>query len=89
MNVIVKRCSEKTGYSVSTLNRILETFFDEMVADLARGRTVDLGEHLGEFVVKLKNANARENTPRTPKLDKYKIVFKESKAVKLRLRELE
>lgn len=83
---MLQMCEDTVGCDLKVINLIVKTFMDEIVKALSQGQTVNLGEDFGVFSVKLRTPHLTENSPRTPKDIHYKVVFRESKGVKQRLK---
>lgn len=64
----------------------MQAFLESTAAELAEGRSVDLGENFGVLSVKLRTPHLQEGSPRTPKNARYQVVFRESKRFKQRLK---
>ena len=82
MKELVERCSKATGYEGFVVESILTQFLAEIADELSAGLAVDLGENFGTFSVKLRTAHLAENSPRTPKNSRYKVIFRENKGLK-------
>ena len=70
MGELVEHCSKVTGYVEIVGESIITQFLEDITNELSAGHEVDLAE----------------NSPRTPKNSKYKVVFQENKGLKQRLK---
>ncbi len=65
---------------------LLDAMLDKMANELASGQTVDLGEGFGTFEPRLREAHLAPGSPRTPKDSRYKVVFREGRNLRKRLK---
>ena len=86
MKELIKHCSQTTEYEEIVVENIITQFLAEIANELSAGHTVDLGEDFGTFSVKLRTNHLAENSPRTPKDSRYKVVFRENRGLKQRLK---
>lgn len=54
--------------------------------NLSAGHEVNHGENSGTFSVKLRTNHLTENSPRTPKNSRYKVILRENSGLKQRLK---
>lgn len=86
MKELIKHCSQTTEYEEIVVENIITQFLAEIVNELSAGHTVDLGEDFGIFSVKLRTDHLAGNSSRTPKNSRYKVVFRENRGLKQRLK---
>lgn len=68
------------------VEKVISQFLEKITCELCEGHTVNLGDDFGIFSVKLRTANIVDNSPRTPKNGRLKVVFRENKGLKQRLK---
>lgn len=83
---LLRITAEVSGADRQTAEKIVSVFLDRITEELSKGGAVDLGEDFGKFSVKLRTNHLAENSPRTPKDSRYKVVFRENKGMKKRLK---
>lgn len=86
MEEVLKYCSEVTGCEEQIVQKVVDAFLDKIVDELAQGNSVDLGKEFGMFTTKLRTSCRQENSPRTPKDSRYKVIFRENSGMKKRLK---
>lgn len=86
MNQYIEICSQKTGYAETVVEQVVAAFLDSIVSELSQGNTVDLGSEFGVFSTRLRESHLADNSPRTPKDSRYKVVFREGKGLQKRLK---
>lgn len=74
----------KTNY-VANLQKG-RSFLGKITEELSQGNNVDFGDAFGSFSVKLRASHLTDNSPRTPKDDHYKVIFRDGKGMRQRLR---
>lgn len=89
MNEMLEYCSRTTGYEEQVVEKVVDTFLSKIVDELSHGNSVDLGREFGKFSTKLRTSHLQENSPRTPKDSRYKVVFRENSGMKKRLKIME
>lgn len=86
MKEIVHNCSVLAGCREETADAVICTFLDLIVQELSKGNPVDLGDDFGIFTVKLRSGMPQPGSPRTPKDSRYKVIFRENKGMRQRLK---
>lgn len=87
MEEILERCIRETSCANGEAEEIIHIFLEMIVEELSLGHSVDLGEEVGEFSVRLRESHLADNSPRTPKESRYKVVFREGSGMKKRLKQ--
>lgn len=86
MKQFAERCSREAGCKESVAEKVIETFLESIAEELSQGNTVDLGADFGVFSTRLREAHLAENSPRTEKGSRYKVVFREGRELRKRLK---
>ena len=86
MEELFQYCSAQTGCELQVVERIIHSFLDKIAQDLSQGQSVDLGKEFGVFHVKLYTGMVAENSPRTPKASRYRVIFRENSGLRQRLK---
>ena len=79
-------CSAVTGYEEQEVGTIISSFLDKIAQELSEGHAVDLGACFGIFTVKLRTGQLQPGSPRTPKAERYHVVFRENSGLRKRLK---
>lgn len=86
MEELLHYCSTKTGYEKQIVERVVDSFLSKIAQELSDGHSVDLGAGFGTFSVKLRTGKVQENSPRTPKASRYRVIFRENNGLKQQLK---
>ena len=86
MEELLKRCCDETGLEKAVVETAVSSFLGQIVKELSQGHTVDLGKGFGVFTPKLRTSHLQENSPRTPKDSRYKVVFREGAEMRQKLK---
>jgi len=86
MEELLRYCSEVTGYEVKEVRNVVTCFLEKIGEELSSGNSVDLGDDFGVFSTKLRTSHLSGNSPRSPKDDYYKVIFRESSGLKRKLK---
>lgn len=87
MEDLLRRCSMAAGCEISMTEAVVQSFLAGIAEELSKGNSVDLGENFGTFIVKLRDGKPQEGSPRTPKEARYKVVFRENRGLKKKLKQ--
>lgn len=86
MERLWEQCCSAAGCSKETARKVVDAFLECITDTLSQGESVDLGKDFGVFTVKLRTPHLQENSPRTPKAKRYKVIFRENSGMKQRLK---
>lgn len=86
MEELFQYCSEQTGCELQLVERIIHSFLEKIAQELSQGQSVDLGKEFGIFHAKLRTGAVGENSPRTPKASRYRVIFRENSGLRQRLK---
>lgn len=86
MKEFAEKCSRKVGCPEAVAEKVIEVFLESVAEELAQGNTVDLGVNFGVFSTRLREAHLAQDSPRTGKSSRYKIVFREGRGLRKRLK---
>lgn len=86
MNQFAEKCSHEAGCTETVAEKVIEIFLEEVAEELSQGNTVDLGADFGVFSTRLREAHLAQNSPRTAKDSRYKVVFREGRGLRKRLK---
>jgi integration host factor subunit beta len=84
---LTDRIAESTGEQQSLAKKVVQQFFDEITAELARGNRLEFRD-FGVFETKITPARAAQNPRTLQKVQvppKRRVVFRAGRAVKERL----
>ena len=82
MNQFTEKCSREVGCTEAVADRVIGIFLENVAKELSQGNTVDLGADFGVFSTRLREPHLAENSLRTPKDSRYKVIFREGKGLK-------
>ncbi len=85
-NQLIASSAAAADCSREQAGQVLDAILENMANALASGQTVDLGERFGVFEPRLREAHLAPGSPRTPKDSRYKVVFREGKQLRKRLK---
>lgn len=86
MNQFAEKCSHEAGCTEIVAEKVIQVFLECVGEELSQGNTVDLGVEFGVFSTRLREAHLAQNSPRTAKDRRYKVVFREGRGLKKRLK---
>lgn len=86
MEKILEACCADTGFEKSVVEAVTRSFLKQIADELVTGNSVDLGTDFGILLSKLRVPHQSEQSVRTPKDSRYKVVFKESAVLRQRLK---
>lgn len=86
MKQFAERCSREAGCKESVAEKVIEIFLECIAEELSQGNPVDLGAEFGVFTTRLREAHLAHNSPRTAKDSRYKVVFREGRELRKRLK---
>jgi len=79
-------CADVSGYEIQEVKAVTACFLEKITEELSQGNHVDLSDDFGAFSVRLRTSHLADNSPRVPKGDHYKVIFREGKGMKRRLK---
>lgn len=87
MEELLKYCSWVSGYEKQAVEAVRDSFLDKIMQEVSQGPSVDLGEGLGVFSVKMRTGYEaiQKNSPRAPKDSRYRILFRENNGLKKKM----
>lgn len=86
MKQLAEKCSRKAGCPEAVAEKVIEIFLESIAEELSQGNTVDLGVNFGVFSIRLREVHLAEDSPRTGKSNRYKVVFREGRELRKRLK---
>ncbi len=86
MKELLQNCSKATGVTEAQAEAVIRTFLADIVSQLSKGNTVDLGDDFGIFTAQLRTGEVRDGSPRSPKASRYRVFFRENKGMRKKLK---